>query len=101
MKHSVLSIIVAVIGISFILYVNYYFAQQINFLQSSHQQLNEPSLIVTPKIHKMVALIIGLIGVFFGIKGFKHYKKISLIGIVLSLLLIAISFLPLWHYFRH
>jgi len=98
-KHSIYSIIVASIGISFIIYMNYYFAQQVNILQAN-QQLSEPSLIVTPKVHKMAALIIGLIGVFFGIKGFKSYKKLSLIGIVLSLILVAISFLPLWHYFR-
>jgi hypothetical protein len=79
--------------------MNYYFAQQINLLQA-HQQVDEPSLIVTPRVHKMAALIIGLIGVFFGIKGFKTYRKLSLIGIVLSLLLVGISFLPLWHYFR-
>lgn len=79
--------------------MNYYFAQQINLLQP-HQQLSEPGLIITPKVHKMSALIIGLIGVFFGIKGFKSFRKLSLIGIVLSLILVVISFLPLWHYFR-
>ncbi|MEH6763814.1 MAG: hypothetical protein V7655_04890 [Aequorivita antarctica] len=99
MKHSIYSIIVSVIGISFILYMNYYFAQEVSLLQTN-QQVSQPQLIVTPKVHKIAALIIGLIGVFFGIKGFKSFKKLSLIGIVLSLLLVAISFLPLWHYFR-
>ncbi|MGO3182676.1 MAG: hypothetical protein ACTIJ9_07575 [Aequorivita sp.] len=99
MKHSILSIIVAIIGISFILYMNYYFAQEVSLLQSQ-QQIDEPLLITTPKVHKMAALIIGLIGVFFGIRSFRTYRKLSLIGIVLSLILISISFLPLWHYFR-
>jgi len=98
-KHSIYSIIVAIVGISFILYMNFHFAQEVSLIQNN-QQINEPHLIVTPKVHKMAALIIGLIGVFFGIKGFKSFKKLSLIGIVLSLILVAISFLPLWHYFR-
>ena len=91
-----MSILVASLGLAFIVYINFEFAKTIQKIHTDTQL--ELHQIITPRVHKMAALIIGLIGVFFGIKGFKKTKKLSRIGIALSLLLITISFLPLWRY---
>lgn len=97
MKHGALSVIVSLLGFCFLVYIQTETAQMFETM-NAHQQL-EPNLIVVPKIYKMATLIIGLIGVFYGIKGRKTAKKSSSIGIALSILLILLSFVPFWTYF--
>jgi len=98
MKHGILSILIAILGFIFYLHINLEFVGIVQKL-SENQQLEGPNLIVTPKIYKIATLIIGLIGVYFGIKEFKNYKNLSIIGISLSLILIILSFIPIWSYF--
>ncbi|MCH9660580.1 MAG: hypothetical protein K0U54_06680 [Bacteroidetes bacterium] len=100
MKHAIMSIVIAVLGLCFLLYLSKEVAAEYMKL-STHQQLNEPILIVTPKVHRMASIIIGLVGIFFGIKGFQTTTKISSIGMLLSIVLIILSVLPLWTYFVH
>ena len=97
MKHGILSIIVAILGYVFFFHIHLEFADIVQKL-NENQQLNGPNLIITPRIYKIATLIIGLIGVYFGIKGFKNYKNLSIVGISLSLILIILSFIPIWKY---
>jgi|GEM_PF-3027023 len=96
MKHPILSIVVAVLGIIFLIYVNWLVWDTLIDYSNWTSSDTVPQNVVTPKIYKISGLIIGLIGIFFGIKGIKINKKISVIGIVLSILVCIFSFVPLW-----
>ncbi|MBX2827303.1 MAG: hypothetical protein KTR22_04040 [Flavobacteriaceae bacterium] len=101
MKHAVLSIVIAVLGIVWIMYFNFQFAAALT--DHYYESFSDSDVIVCidprfPKVFKMSGLIIGLIGMFFGIKGYFKTKRLSSIGIILSIILIIISFLPLYSY---
>ncbi len=99
MKHAILSIIVAVLGLIWIIYFNYSFAEIImdydNFPEGT--TLSDFNLEI-PKFIKMSGLIIGLIGIFFGIKGYFKNKALSIVGFILSILLIVLTFTPIFSY---
>ncbi len=98
MKHALLSIIVAVLGMVWVVHINYQIAAVVTeALQAADQSMN-PSLVSFPKVYKMSGLVIGLIGIFFGVKGFFKTKPLSIVGIVLSLLLIVLTFIPIFSY---
>jgi len=99
MKHSLFSIIVALLGIIFLAYVNWLVWDTVTSYNQNSLVEMSPKLVVTPRIFKISALIIGLIGIFFGIKGLKINKKISILGIVLSALVCIFSFVPFWYIF--
>ena len=99
MKHSILSIVIAILGFVFIIYINWLVWD--TFTSYNQNSLDEmsPQLVITPRVFKISALIIGLIGIFFGIKGMKINKKRSMLGIVLSALVCIFSFVPFWYFF--
>jgi hypothetical protein len=99
MKHGTLATIVAVLGFIFILYVNWLVWDTFTYYNQNSLDQMSPQLVVTPKIFKISGLVIGLIGIFFGIKGMKINKKISILGILLSGLVCIFSFVPFWYFF--
>ncbi|WP_432412844.1 hypothetical protein [Rasiella sp. SM2506] len=99
MKHAILSLVIAGLGIIFLAYINWLVWDTLMSYNQNALDTMSPQLVVTPKVFKISALIIGLIGIFFGIKGMKINKKISILGIVLSALVCIFSFVPLWYFF--
>tara|TARA_A100000171_G_scaffold20717_1_gene19085 strand:+ start:8009 stop:8311 length:303 start_codon:yes stop_codon:yes gene_type:complete len=99
MKHAKLSILVALLGILFLGYINWLVWDTLTTYNENAVSEMAPHLVVTPRVFKISALIIGLIGIFFGIKGVKINKKISVLGIVLSILVCIFSFVPFWYFF--
>ncbi|GAB5401281.1 MAG: hypothetical protein Aureis2KO_28660 [Aureisphaera sp.] len=99
MKHAVLSIIVAVLGMVWVVYLNHSFAEAImNYSDYPKGTTLSDFNLKIPNFFKMSGLIIGLIGIFFGIKGFFKTKLISIVGIVLNILLIILTFMPIYTY---
>jgi uncharacterized membrane protein (UPF0182 family) len=50
-------------------------------------------------MNKLIALGVAIVGIYLGIKSVKNKYRIGIIGIVLSLILIILTFSSLWTYF--
>ena len=99
MTHAIYAVLVALLGFGFLAYVNWLVLDTFtNYHQTSIEAMS-PRLISTPKIFKISVLIIGLVGIFFGIKGRKINKNISILGILLAALVCIFKFVHVWYFF--
>ena len=100
MKNGIGSVILALIGICFIVWINYQFSQDyIEFAAKFEADGGvTPSVIMTNWINRGIAVGISLFGFILGIKSYRIGNKIGLLGIVLSILLLILVFIPLWPY---
>jgi hypothetical protein len=100
MKTGTIAIILALIGILFVIWFNYqtaelYQAELIKMQSSAHLS---PIIITTGKLNKLIAIGIGLLGLLLGIKSVRNNNPIGKIGVILSIMAIVLSFLPIWIY---
>lgn len=100
MKHGILSIILAVIGIYFTFLVNIEIAELVEkeIINLKHNSEINPAIFKSEIRNKLILLGIALIGMLFGVKSVKRKNKIGIIGIILSLVLIILIFIPLWQH---
>ena len=100
MKAGITSIIVAIIGILFVIWCNLEVVElfESEILKMENQTQLSPNVFTTGKLNKIIALGIALIGIIFGIKSLRNKNWIGTIGIVLSVVLIILTFLPIWTY---
>lgn len=100
MKYGKLSIILAVIGILFVTWYNFEAAKlfESEFLKLQYQIELNPTVYSTGKWNKFIALSIAVIGIILGIKSWRDKIRIGIIGILLSILLIILTFIPIWQY---
>ena len=100
MKYGIGSIILAITGIRLIVWINYEFSQ--NYMEFAAKIEAEggvvPSIGMTNWSNRSIAIGISLIGLVLGIKSCRIEKKIGIIGIVLSILLLILVFFPIWPY---
>ncbi|WP_040282341.1 hypothetical protein [Psychroserpens damuponensis] len=101
MKPAVISIILALLGIGFVLYLNYELAEL--FQSELHNNLHNenelnPSIFIIGTLNKVVTVLIGVIAIVFGIKSVNQKNRLGLIGVILSLILMVLTFIPIWHY---
>jgi len=97
MKTGIISIIVAIIGILFVIWFNLEVVElfESEILKIENQTELNPTVFTTGKLNKIIALGIALIGIILGIKSLRNKNRI---GIILSVVLIILTFLPIWIY---
>lgn len=100
MKTGIISIIVAIIGIIFVIWFNLEVVElfKSEILKMQNQTELNPTVFTTGKLNKTIALGIALIGIILGIKSLRNKNRNGTIGIILSLILIILTFLPIWTY---
>ena len=100
MKAGTTSIILALIGILFLIWFNYQTSELfLNELQKMQSDSDlSPVMVTSGKLNKLIAIGIGLLGLLLGIKSLRNKNRIGIIGIVLSIILIILTFIPLWNY---
>ena len=98
MKTGTISIILALIGISFVIWFNFQTSEQIlaevTKAQSSYEL--SPILVSNGKLNKLIAIGIGIIGLLFGFKSVRNKSRTGVIGIILSICLLIMTFIPIW-----
>lgn len=100
MKYGILSIIISLIGISFVIWYNIEIAV---LFQNEVLKLNSTTeinyiIFTTEKLNRLIALGLALVGILLGIKSVKRKNKIGILGISLSLILFILIFIPIWQY---
>ncbi len=98
MKKGVLSVIVATMGIYFVYWFNRSIYETVT-LSSGTENVSEFSLHTFSNVYKIMAMSIGLLGLYLGVISMKNKKKIAITGITLSIIVIIISFLSLYEYY--
>lgn len=100
MKTGIISIIVVLIGILFVIWFNLEIVElfESEILKMENQTELNPAVFTTEKLNKIIALGIALIGIILGIKSLRNKNRIGIIGIILSVILIILTFLPIWTY---
>ena len=98
MKTGTISIIVAIIGIIFVVWFNLEVVElyKSETFKTANQTDLSPHLFVVGKTYKIIAIVIGLIGMILGIKSLRDNNRIGTIGLILSIILIILTLLPLW-----
>lgn len=95
MKSATLSILIGFLGIIFLIWFNY---QTLDFYQeniNNHLTLS-PTLVTSGKMTKLISIVIGFLGLFFGIHSIIKKNKIGIIGVIMSIIVIILIFFPLW-----
>jgi threonine/homoserine efflux transporter RhtA len=100
MKIGIISIIVVLIGILFVIWFNLEIVElfESEILKMENQTELNLAVFTTKKLNKIIALGIALIGIILGIKSLRNKNRIGIIGIILSVVLIILTFLPIWTY---
>ncbi len=100
MKTGITSIILALSGILFVIWFNYQISELIiaDLIKMQSDLKLSPAIFKSDKLFKIIAIIIGLAGIIFGIKSLRTKKRIGIIGIVLSIILIILAFVPIWNF---
>jgi len=95
MKTGTISIIVATIGIIFVIRFNLEVAElyKSEILKTANQTDLSPILFVTGKKYKIIVIGMALIGMILGIKSLRNNNRIGTIGGILSIILIILAFL--------
>ncbi|PKG53488.1 hypothetical protein [Olleya sp. 1-3] len=100
MKTGTISVIIALIGILFVIWFNIQtselFLTELSKMQSGSGL--SPTIVTSGKLNKLIAIGIGLLGLFLGIKSLRNRKRIGILGIFLSVFLIVLTFIPIWEY---
>ena len=100
MKTGTISIILALIGILFVIWFNYQtselFLTELQKMQNSSDL--SPVIVTSGKLNKLIAIGIGLLGLYLGFKSLRNKNRTGIIGIILSILLIIMTFIPIWNY---
>jgi hypothetical protein len=103
MKYGIGSIILATLGILFVIWYSYENAEMIRegfeYLQTQNDEEYYPTIFMPDNMNKLIALGVAIVGIYLGIKSVKNKYRIGIIGIVLSLILIILTFSSLWTYF--
>ncbi len=99
MKKGIVSVGIAIVGIYFVYWHNRSICE--GLVGSSELTVDdlEFSMNIFADVYKIIATSIGLLSLYIGIISMKSKSKISILGIVLSIILILLSFLPLCEYF--
>lgn len=100
MKLALISIVFSLLGILFVVWINYQTLVLHHSLMKEMEGSGElyPVIVSTRKIYKLIPVGIGLIGLVFGTLSVKDKTWIGIIGIVFSVILIVLAFIPLWTY---
>lgn len=100
MKTGTISIIFALTGILFVIWFNYqtseFFLTELTKMQNGSDL--SLAIVTNGKLNKLIALGIGLVGLLLGIKSVRNKKRIGIMGISLSIVLIILAFLQIWQY---
>ncbi|MEL7271454.1 MAG: hypothetical protein AAGL34_17915 [Bacteroidota bacterium] len=101
MRTAIASISTALIGIVFVIWFNLEIVElfQSEILKNQDKTISSLTVFPSGRWNKHIAIGIALVGILLGIKSLRDKKLLGVIGIILSLLLIALTFLPLWVYF--
>lgn len=100
MKYGIISIVLSIIGICFVIWMNYLLYQVVlDDIINSNDITNETAkmYLISP-ILKIFSILVAVIGFILAVKSYKQQKILAIIGIILALLLTIITILPLWTY---
>ncbi|MFD0991614.1 hypothetical protein [Tenacibaculum geojense] len=100
MKNGIISIIVALVGIIFIIWINVKIATLFETEFMKTRNINELDLRMfkIETLDKIIGIGIGLTGILLGIKSLQKRNRIGIIGIILCVVLIILTFAPVWKY---
>lgn len=98
MKTGTISIALAVLGILFVVWFNYQTSElyQSEIFQTQNSSELHPIVVTSGKLNKMIALGIGLLSFLVGLISLRRKHKNGKIGIFLSVILIILTFIPVW-----
>lgn len=101
MKTGIISIILALTGILFVIWFNYQTSElfYVELIKTQNSSILSPLIVTNGKLNKLIAVGIGLLGLFFGIKSARNKNRIGIIGITISIILLILTFVPIWQYF--
>ncbi len=101
MKKGVLSTIIATIGLFFVYWYHRNTAIQIS--SSSEMTMQQAEIMMSDisifeSIYSIIPISLGILGLLIGAISLKEKSKIGLLGIILSISIIILFFLPVWKY---
>ncbi|MFD2914807.1 hypothetical protein [Psychroserpens luteus] len=101
MKYAIKSILFALFGIGFVIYLNFELAELYELeLYNDLKTENElaPNIFIIGKLNKVITLLIAVIAMALGVKSVQLKNRIGLVGILLSAILMVLTFIPIWQY---
>lgn len=102
-KYSIASITLACIGIGLVIWFQTIVADVAIAEQAvaKGEGSIEPTAMSMGVLSKIPGLILALAGLATGLRGLKGSKSLAVLGIVLSIVLIVLSFSPIWWNVAH
>lgn len=101
-KYSVYSLICGLIGWLYLIWLNWMIAIDQTRIFNSYGarlvQFPEATQYLSNS-YKAIYIILGVIGIILGLISYRRKNKLEFIGIILSLLLLLMVFIPVWYYF--
>ena len=101
-KNGLYSILIGLLGWSYLIWlINVINVDQARiFNKYGHLLVQFPEITEYSSFkYRLIAIVIGIIGIYFGIKALLRKKEIGILGILISLGVILMSFYPLGNLF--
>jgi hypothetical protein len=100
MKTGLTSIILAGLGIICLIWMNYQTFKLFKLELADMRQGNQlaSKILTTSNLFKIIPITVGIISLLLGIHALRSKRRIGLIGVVLSIILIILPFVPIWFY---
>lgn len=100
MKNGIVSVVLALLGIAFVIWYNVKMSQVVEMVVAKYMINEELSLesevFILNKWLQITACLMGVIGLLFGVKSLKEKKGLAVLGIFASAILIVLAFCPIW-----
>jgi ABC-type spermidine/putrescine transport system permease subunit II len=102
MKTGLFSVILAGLGIILVMFWNYQILELFRLERAEMRQGPQlaPTISTTSNLFKVIPIIVGTISLLLGIHALRSKRRFGLMGVVLSIILIILPFVPIWFYLR-
>ena len=97
MRHTILAITLGVVGLLFVAYINYAFYQVVVIFKSVNNF--DPYQYNISISSKLGMLFFGLLALLYSLNSVSKHKVAAIIGSVLGLIVVFLSFMQLFRYF--
>jgi len=97
MRNAILSISLGLVGLIFIIVINYSYFQAVSTFKNT--PLLNPYQFKISLTTKLGMLIFGLLAFYYSFKSIKTHKVPAFVGAILGLIVVLLSFMPIYLYF--
>lgn len=97
MRNAILAIALGIVGLLFVVHINYaYYQMALTFKNLNNFNPYQYNITISSKLGM---LFFGLLALLYSLNTIKTHKIAAVIGSVLGLLVVTLSFMPIFHYF--